>query len=223
MNKDNIYNSALFSLYSQIIIGIICLFGVFIPLKPEDNILNSILLMETIVQMIEFIFYYWLVSNIYSISYDVTYIRYFDWFLTTPTMLISIILFMIYKTSDKIINFYDTINDNKENIFYIILFNALMLIFGFLGEIGLLSKYISFIVGSLFFMLSFKYIYDNYVNNNETNEIIFYVNFVIWSLYGVAFLLSYSNKNVMYNVLDIFSKNMNGLLLFFFIIYKKFY
>ncbi len=223
MNKDNIYNSAIFSLYSQIIIGVICLIGIFIPLKPKDYILHSILMMETIVQIIEFIFYYWLVKNIYLIEYDITYIRYFDWFITTPTMILSIILFMIYIKSNEVIDFMDTISENKTTISYILIFNALMLIFGFLGEIEVLSKYTSFFFGSLFFVLSFKYIFDNYVDNDETNKIVFYVNLIIWSLYGVAFLLPYSQKNVMYNILDIFSKNMNGLLLFLFIIYINYY
>ena len=204
MNTDNIYNSALFSLYSQLIIGIICFYGVFIQLEPQDKILNSILWMETIVQFIEFIFYYWLIKNIQSINYDITYIRYFDWFLTTPTMLISIIVFMLYTTSNDILNFVETLNENNTNIWYVIFFNALMLFFGFLGEKRIISKNMAFLGGTLFFILSFKIIYDNYVNNNETNKIIFYMNFIVWSFYGLAFLLSYSNKNVMYNILDIF-------------------
>lgn len=221
--NDDIYESAVFSLYSQLVIGIICFLGVFIPLKEEDNVLRSVLLLESVVQGIEFIFYYWLVTNIYSINYDITYIRYFDWFLTTPTMLISLIIFMIYIQSDKVINFSETFFENINIISYILLFNALMLIFGFLGEIKVISKYTSFIFGTIFLLVSFKYIYDNYVQDNSINKMIFYVNFIIWSLYGIAFLLSYSNKNVMYNILDIFSKNMNGLFLFIFILYINYY
>ena len=225
LKNISILNSAYFSLYLQFIIGIICFFVIFIPLHTKDIILSYILILETIVQFIEFLFYYWLITHFSSINYEVTFVRYFDWFITTPTMLISIIFFMIYKHDDET-NKNDTVVD-ISNIFdtygnligYILLFNALMLIFGFLGEIKILNKYLSFFIGFIFFFLSYYLIYDNFVQNNYTNLVIFYVNFIIWSLYGVAYLFSYKLKNISYNLLDIFSKNMNGLLLSFYILY----
>ncbi|MBI95534.1 hypothetical protein CL656_00060 [bacterium] len=223
MNNKTIYNSALFSLITQFIIGIICTIGLFIPIKPKDQVLNSILVMETIVQFIEFVFYYWLVKNINNINYDVTYIRYFDWVITTPTMLLSLIIFMIYINSNEIITFTGVIQDNSNKIFQILSLNAFMLLFGFLGEIKYLSKTLSFLFGSIFFVMSFALIYFNYVKNSTLNNYIFYINFIIWALYGISFLLSYTNKNIMYNILDIFSKNLNGLFFLFYILYINYY
>ena len=80
-------------------------FGFFIVLEPKDEILYSLLTMETVVQIIELCFYIWLIQHITSINYDMTYIRYFDWFITTPTMLISLVVFMIYMTSETKVNF----------------------------------------------------------------------------------------------------------------------
>ena len=220
----NILNSAYFSLILQLIIGIICIFGIFIPLKKKDNVLTDILILETIVQFIEFTFYFWLIIQFSKINYEVTFVRYFDWFITTPTMLISIIIFMIYQnslneTNNDPINFYKEFIENMNTIVYILLFNALMLIFGFLGEIKLLNKKLSFIFGFIFFFLSYYLIFSNYVNNNINNLFLFIINFILWSLYGIAYLFTYKNKNISYNILDIFSKNLNGLFLFFYIIY----
>ena len=219
MNNKTIYNSAIFSLITQAVIGIICIYGLFINVNPKEEILKSVLYMETIVQIIEFIFYVWLVYNISQINYDITFIRYFDWFITTPTMLLSFMIVMKYFNSPNVITFNNFINDNFNNIFYVLLFNAIMLIFGFLGEIKLLSRNISFIFGFIFFFLSFYLMFINFVGNNTTNLIIFLTNFLIWSIYGIAYMFNYNTKNITYNILDIFSKNINGLFLFLFLLF----
>jgi bacteriorhodopsin len=41
--------------------------------------------------------------------------------------------------------------------------------------------------------------------------------FVFWSLYGIAAVLNFENKNTSYNVLDIFAKNFYGIFLYWFI------
>ena len=219
MNNKTIYNSAIFSLITQAIIGIICIYGLFINVNPKEEILKSVLYMETIVQIIEFIFYVWLVYNISQINYDITFIRYFDWFITTPTMLLSFMIVMKYFDSPGIIKFTDFINNNFNNISYVLLFNAIMLIFGFLGEINFLSRNTSFIFGFIFFFLSFYLMFINFVGNNTTNLIIFLTNFLIWSIYGIAYMFNYNTKNIIYNILDIFSKNINGLFLFLFLLF----
>ena len=219
MKNKNIYTSAIFSLYTQIIIGILCLIGFFISLETNDTVLYSLLTMETVVQVIELCFYIWLISNISSINYDMTFIRYFDWFLTTPTMLISLIIFMIYITSQEKIEFNEVIVDNKENMITVIVLNALMLIFGLLGELQILPVLVSFLIGMLFLCSVFYIIFNNYVKNNEKNMLLLTFTFIIWSLYGVAFLLPFEKKNIMYNILDIFSKNINGLLLVSYMLY----
>ena len=54
-------------------------------------------------QMIEFIFYLWMVKNLYSIK-NITPYRYIDWFLTTPTMLVT---FLAYLDANQYINLFD--------------------------------------------------------------------------------------------------------------------
>ena len=86
-----------------------------------------------------------------------------------------------------------------------------MLIFGFLGEINFLNKYISLTIGLFFFTLSFKYIFDNFIQFNYINYITLSIFTFIWLLYAVAFLLDFNTKNIAYNLLDLISKNCFGI------------
>tara|TARA_Y100000816_G_C25966857_1_gene504506 strand:+ start:228 stop:914 length:687 start_codon:yes stop_codon:yes gene_type:complete len=220
--KKILYYSAYISLYLQLFTGAVGGLGLFIKLKPEDQILFDILKLETIVQFIEFIFYYWLVSNLDTLPDNVTAIRYIDWNITTPLMLISTVMYMKYNTSKdkkRDLKTEDVIEEDKDNIIKFVFYNFLMLLFGLLGEMNILSKMISFPLGFLFFYLSFKEIYDNYVGDNSINKYLFNFLFVTWSLYGVAALLDFNLKNISYNILDLISKNFYGLFIFY-IIYQ---
>ena len=219
--KINIYRSAYISLLFQLFIGLLCIYGLQIKLSNQDQIIHEILLLETIVQIIEFTFYVWLIYNFKNINYDVTYTRYFDWVITTPTMLLSIILFMVYieNKDKKIVKFTETIEENKEPLLVIFFSNFLMLLFGFLGEIKKINKMLSFSLGSIMFVICYYTIYKNFLGTNQINSYLFFITLTIWSLYGIAFLFPYVLKNISYNILDIFSKNINGLFIFVFTLY----
>ena len=67
--KNYIINSAYISLYVQLITGILGFIAIFIPLKQDDKILHDVLILETIVQFVEFVFYiiliyYFFLSNV---------------------------------------------------------------------------------------------------------------------------------------------------------------
>tara|TARA_B100001059_G_scaffold222127_1_gene245768 strand:- start:1391 stop:2092 length:702 start_codon:yes stop_codon:yes gene_type:complete len=217
--KQSLYTSAYYSLFVQFIIGIICLCGIFLEIDNNDKILNEILILETIVQGIEFVFYIWLVFNFSNINTDISLIRYIDWFITTPTMLFSLICFMIYYNNKNnniptnSLTMRDIYNNNFYTINNIIIFNAIMLISGLLGEFDIITKYISCFIGSIFLSLSFYLIYINFVGTHLLNNILFWFNYNLWSLYGIAYLLSFNYKNITYNILDVFAKNFNGLLI----------
>lgn len=220
-----IYTSAIYSLVVQLIIGIICFAGLFIPLDKEHQVLNSVLLYETIVQAIEFTFYVWLIYSFHKIDYDVTFVRYFDWILTTPTMLFTMIVLMIYneKSKNETLTIKGILQEEYFNIGHILGLNAAMLLFGFMAEYDILDRMLGFIFGSIAFVLSYYYMYINYVGNNVFNKYIFYTNFIIWSGYGIAYLFPYATKNTMYNILDIFSKNITGILVLIYILIVKYY
>ena len=225
MNK-NVYTSAYYSLIIQFIIAIICLLGTFIKLNTQDQILHEILVLETVVQFIEFSFYVWLVYNFSNIKIDISVVRYYDWFFTTPTMLFSLICFMLYiynknkvlPTEDmSVVSIY---NGNSNIINKILMLNALMLILGYLGELNIISKSIGFVGGMLSLFYLFYYIYFTFVQEQSVNKFLFGFNFILWSGYGVAYLLSHENKNTLYNILDVFAKNINAVFILVFIIFK---
>lgn len=228
MNNNIIFDTGYISLIIQLITGILGSIGIFIKLNVKDKILTEIIIMETVVQFIEFLFYLWLVFSISARSANVTSIRYFDWFITTPIMLITTILYFAYNSdNDKFkdengnINLLSVFKKDYKIIVKFIIYNFLMLLFGFLGELGYLDRNIALLLGTIFFLLSFQIIYEYYANLDEDNKPLFYFIFIIWSLYGVAFLFNYKYRNVSYNILDIFSKNFYGLYIFYKIIKKK--
>ena len=146
--------------------------------------------------------------------------RYFDWIITTPTMLIATIIFYKYeehleKNIDTKLEFWDFVKTHKDNIITIFVCNFLMLLFGYLGEINAIDMTSSLSLGFLFFGMTFYTIYKNYAVNSKNAMKLFYFVFTVWGLYGVAALMSPYTKNNMFNVLDIFAKNFFGLYLYY--------
>ena len=150
-------NTIWFSLILQIITGLIPLPGLFIKLEENDVILSDILILETIVQFIELLFYVWIAFSVLNIK-KMASRRYIDWMITTPTMLLSTIMFMKYQErkennelENKPLKTMGFIKENKDLILKIFGFNFLMLLFGYLGEINTISKYIAITIGFGFF------------------------------------------------------------------------
>tara|TARA_A100001011_G_scaffold362700_1_gene411985 strand:- start:30 stop:725 length:696 start_codon:yes stop_codon:yes gene_type:complete len=225
--KNLVKKTIWFSLLMQLITGIIPLHAFFIRIPEDDKILTDILGLETIVQFVEMIFYIWLAYSVLNIN-KMASRRYIDWVITTPMMLLSTIMFMKYKETkqdndlDKnTLKTKDFLNDNKKNIFSIFGYNLLMLLFGYLGETNIISKYFSIPIGFIFFIKSFEIIYKNYANKTLQGEKLFLFLTIIWGLYGIAAMFPANMKNVSYNILDIISKNFYGLYIYYEIIKLK--
>lgn len=208
-----------FSLWIQIITTVISLDGFRYKVTPENAILKEILFIETIVQLIEGFFYSNIINGLHDLEL-MTSRRYFDWVITTPAMLFSTIIFFKYselRENNTLEPFTtkDFYNKNKDNIHKIILYNALMLLFGYLGETGIMDKNIAIPLGFVFFFLSFKIIYEEYAIHSKLGILLFKILFSIWILYGVAAMMPGREKNISYNILDIFSKNFYGLFIYY--------
>lgn len=214
-------NTIWFSLILQIITGLIPLPGLYIKLQEKDKILTDILLLETVVQFIELFFYVWIAFSILNIKRMASR-RYLDWFITTPTMLLSTIMFMKYQErkeknelQNKPLTTKNFITENKDIIIKIFGFNFLMLVFGYLGEINTISKYISIPIGFGFFYKTFELIYNNYANFTNKGKQLFAFIASVWSLYGIAAMMKPNEKNISYNLLDIVAKNFYGLYIYY--------
>ena len=126
------------SIVVQIITGLVTFGGIFYKLPKQDKVLKDILALETIVQVIEGIFYVYIIMSFrYIRNYVITRRRYLDWVITTPMMLLSTIIYMEYenkKLEGKTVDTKNFIRNNRKNITNMFLFNMLMLVSGFLGE-----------------------------------------------------------------------------------------
>ena len=217
MIKDKLVGKTIyFSLFVQVITTLVSVDGLRYDLNDRDKILKDILILETIVQIIEAIFYVWVVAALKDIDL-MTPRRYIDWFITTPTMLLSTIIFMEYLKNEKTFTFKEFMNEHKINITLIFISNALMLALGYMGEIGKINKNSSVFGGFIPFMFSFYIIYENYAKHTELGFKLFIFLLTVWSLYGFAALLGTKNKNISYNLLDIVAKNFYGLFIYFYI------
>lgn len=214
--KETVY----ISLLVQIITTLISLDGLNYDLLKQDKILHEILILEAMVQLVEAGFYIWVILAIKDLKI-MTPRRYVDWFITTPTMLVSTIVFMEYlkrkETSQETFTLREFLIENKEDVILIVFLNFMMLLVGYIGEIGLLNNRTAVALGAVFFVGSFKYIYDEYARHTQYGKNLFYVITFVWSLYAVAACLPIVPKNTMYNILDIFSKNFYGIFIYYYI------
>lgn len=222
--KNIVKNSMLISLITQFITLIIGIFMQFKNVSKTNYILKYALGLENFVQLIEGTFYLWFsyFSNKNIDKIDIAKYRYYDWFFTTPTMILSTIVFFEYNNSIKnnnILTFKKFIYNNYYKIIELFSYNFLMLFFGYLQEINIINIFISTFFGFIFFYLLFYKIYTYFTIFSKNNYKIFYFMLFIWSLYGFAAMFSFKIKNTLYNILDIFSKNFYGLFLAY-IIYK---
>jgi bacteriorhodopsin len=102
--------------------------------------LADILILESIVNFIATYFYSFFTKDVAKNTnvkeIGVTAFRYLDWALTTPFLITSVALYVGY--SNKLED--PTYQTNIRGLVPIVIFNWLMLLFGYLGETGKISR-----------------------------------------------------------------------------------
>jgi hypothetical protein len=216
-SKYLFYITLVFSIIVQIITGIIEIGAFFVKVPTIYSLIRQLLILELVVQIIEGSFYLWLAYNFHNVL-NVTPKRYIDWAITTPTMLITLMLYLIYlnkrvenKTNE--LDFFALIKDNSNIFIPVVILNWLMLLLGYLGEIGTIPVFFGVFLGFIPFLIYYYIIYVNYVTQNTSGYILFWYFFFFWSLYGFVAILPYYIKNSFYNILDLFAKNFFGIFL----------
>ena len=226
MNKNIFYNSLILSIVIQTITGVIDFIALLVKVPLEYHIIKQLLILEFIVQVIEGTFYIWLFYNFNNIV-NATPNRYFDWAITTPTMLVQLIFYLIYLHNKNNgttgqLEYFKLFNENLTIIIQVLLLNWLMLLFGYLGEINVIPMLLGTILGFIPFLIYYYIIYINYATLSETGWKIFLYFFFFWSLYGVASAMPYYIKNTIYNILDLFSKNFFGIFLSYIVLFQQY-
>jgi len=220
--KKIFYNTLVISIIVQIITGTIDIGAFFVNVPSNYRIIKQLLILELIVQFFEGMFYVWLAYNFTKVL-NVTPKRYIDWVITTPTMLITLIMYLIYlnkKLENKTgeLDFLTLFKDNLIIIISVVILNWLMLLFGYLGEMKIIPVLLGIFLGFIPFLIYYYMIYINYVTQNTNGYLLFWYFFIFWSLYGIVAVLPYYVKNSFYNILDLFAKNFFGLFLSYIIL-----
>ena len=213
---NHIYYTGIFSLIVQFVTGIIDVYALNLTIPPSFTLLHDLLLMEFIVQIIEFSFYVWMVLN-FNLIKNITPIRYYDWMLTTPTMLITFMFYLKFLSNQeqniKNASFLTELKNKWKVVLNVLLLNWAMLLSGYAGEQHLFSHLTTTLVGFVPFLLMFYIIYKNFAVHSSQGQKIFWFFSGVWAIYGIAAVLPYKIKNSMYNILDVFAKNFFGLFL----------
>lgn len=227
MNLKKIFNYTLLaSIAIQIFTFVVSIPGFFTEIPAAYILIKDLFFLESFVQLIEGVFYIWLAFNFLHLT-NITPKRYFDWALTTPTMLVTLIAYLIFintkennQTQD--LTLYSILTTNYNTIIPILLLNWAMLLFGYLGEIKVIPVLYSVILGFIPFLIYYAMIYYNFVQTNNNGFMFFLYFLFFWSLYGFVATLPYYIKNILYNILDLFAKNFFGLFLAYIIYTGKY-
>lgn len=135
---------------------------------------------------------------------DMTANRYIDWSMTTPLMLLALCIVLSNNIRKSISLSVFTV---------VIVLNCLMLYFGYLGEVGKMTRSASCLFGFIAFAGLFGVIYSQFVRPvfKLSNYVIFGIFMSIWMMYGLVYLLNETYKNIAMNILDCLSKCCFGL------------
>ena len=169
------------------------------PIVNVRHIMN----IETAVSIVASIVYGLFYEQIKTGKYDLksfTHYRYIDWVITTPMIILGLLLF--YNQRLAAIPY--------ETYGRIVLLDWAMLLAGYMGELGMIPKMTGFLAGFAFLLMMFYAIVTHAIPKGS-NLSAFYIFTILWSLYGVAYMQDEETKNVMYNILDVNSKALFGI------------
>jgi hypothetical protein len=135
---------------------------------------------------------------------ELTIVRYMDWSITTPMMLIVLCVALAYNIKRQV---------HLLPILGIVILNYIMLGAGYLGEINSLDRITAAGTGFIALFSMFGLIYHYYIKPkyNKFNNVLYSLFLFFWALYGVVYFFQEETKNIWLNVLDIFSKCLVGI------------
>ena len=223
----DIYKSLITSLIIQLVTGFLEIASLFINVPKTFSFLKQLMMLEIFVQFIEASFYIYWLYNFKNIL-NVTPKRYFDWVITTPSMLINLIFYLIFldyknKNISNKLSFVGLFIQEFYTIVTVLLLNVIMLIFGYLSEISAIPRLLGVLLGCIPFLMYYYIIYKKYAVLTSDGLKLYLYFFIFWSLYGIVAVLPYKIKNICYNILDLFSKNFFGLFLTYLLFTNKIY
>jgi len=175
-------------------------------IRTPDPTVRHILNLETAISLIAGYFYSTFVEKLKDKNTtfkEITVIRYIDWSMTTPLMLLVLMMFLSSHVKKVL---------PLSLLLIVVVLNYAMLYAGYLGEVGQLGKWTAWGIGFVAFFGMFGLIYNTFLQKcNLSNYLIFNFFVLVWSLYGIFYLMDETTKNVGMNVLDCIAKCLVGL------------
>jgi bacteriorhodopsin len=143
---------------------------------------------------------------------NINILRYTGWFFSTAFMLIALCLILAYNLRTTVSNTF---------LMKVLGLDWLMLSSGFLGEMGVIDTKVAMLFGFIPFFAMFYLIYNTFIEGklNRKNVFIYWMYFILWSVYGLVYLLDQTTKTITTNVLDCLAKAIFaiGISIFFII------
>lgn len=177
--------------FSTILTGV----GAF---RSNDTKYEIALTLETFISAVAgYVYYKYLIDK--KSEQEITPYRYLDWLITTPFLLLSLMVIL---------------NDNNPqfpwySFLWVVILDLIMLISGYLSEIGKLDRFLGWLVGTIALIGIFLVLGYTYPSNY--NQPIFWYFVILWVLYGVVFYLPGDYKTICYNILDVAAKVAFGI------------
>ena len=176
-------------------------------LRTTDTDVRHVMNLETCISIVACYYYSIFITKVNDTTKEVdwseiTKLRYIDWSITTPLMLITLCV-VLAKNSKELIHF--------TTICFIVILNYLMLGIGYYGVIHPEYKLYAMIGGFIPFFAMFYLMYTKFIGNKVSNQILFYIYFVVWGMYGIVYMFSEVYKNVFMNMLDLIAKCLIGI------------
>lgn len=210
--RDNLLKSSFYFTYVFLVTtGVITFIE---AIRTKDPTIRHIMNLETCISIVAAFFYGQFSDMIQKASSeglampykDITLIRYTDWAITTPMMLLVLCIVLAYEKKTTV---------TLRVYALVLLFNVLMLWSGYQGETGAWDKEKACVVGFVFFILLFGYLWLHFLAKGKPTLgawLAYGVFVTVWALYGVVYMMEEKKKNIGYNALDLIAKALVGIL-----------
>jgi len=186
-------------------------------LRTNSPMIRHIFNLETCISIVAGYFYYLLIEKLKSYEQsrkpidwkEMTELRYLDWCITTPMMLIVLCAALAYNIKSTV---------HFSVIAIVLVLNYVMLGLGYLGEINHLNKCAASGTSFVAFFMMYLIIFYHYIRPkyNLPNYLFYTLYLIIWTAYGLVYFFEEETKNICFNILDLISKCLIGLGLWFY-------
>ena len=143
----------------------------------------------------------------------ITFLRYIDWSITTPMMLLSLSMILSMNTGIQI---------DSIQMGYIFILDWIMLYVSYAGETNVIDRTTANILEFIPFVIIFGLLYNRFIRNKniQQNNMILIYYFIVWFLYGIMYMFDEKTMNVYFNILDFFSKTVVTIVLIIYYLYN---